>query len=531
MTTPTATQTKAEYTDSLILRELANGPRSVTDLCIAINHTDKSDSKRVDNRLQDLKQRHSVGIFGKRWHLLNSDGKPVHPPDATIPGAMRVTRVPVVGAAKAAAPSNGTRGVPSGTPIVPPAPPPPPTKSPDVSERERAEAATRLENAEARKYLRGGLVAVLEALGRRPTRELLDDELVDQAKRAAAERNVALASAESAMQLLRDIAREVGDDEADNHTGPALASRVVTAIQDLRQEGDEADRLLKQRAAEARTLAEETQARVEAAWRDTAEMHARNETWLRSLLVETAQHLGPEVFTQDDGGVVDEPLVSKVPLLVARLADVRTEASQLRSRCAAYEAALGEDHADTVRDRDEARQALANAVEVLDYLGDQIPQNVFDEIASALDSDPGDLRAQLAAVYRQLGISDPPPTAEERDRVIAELRTAAVEASSLRAKLQTAQDVIKRLEADVQRAQAEAGSHPTEAPPWTPPDRVVGNLFSDIADGALSAIGAGEDQGAELAVLALRSLHEAQLNLQALRHRHDSMLGFEVSSG
>ncbi len=71
MTTPTATQTKAEYTDSLILRELANGPRSVTDLCIAINHTDKSDSKRVDNRLQDLKQRHSVGIFGKRWHLLN----------------------------------------------------------------------------------------------------------------------------------------------------------------------------------------------------------------------------------------------------------------------------------------------------------------------------------------------------------------------------------------------------------------------------------------------------------------------------
>jgi hypothetical protein len=475
MSTPAAIASNAEHTDALILRELAQGPRSVTDLCIAINHTDSKDQKRVDNRLQSLKQRLSVGNFGKRWHLLDAKGKPVHPPDATIAGAMRVTPVPVVGAARAAAPSNGTRGVPSGTPIVPPAPPPPPTKSPDVSERERAEAATRLENAEARKYLRGGLVAVLEALGRRPTRELLDDELVDQAKRAAAERNVALASAESAMQLLRDIAREVGDDEADNHTGPALASRVLTAIQDLRQEGDEADRLLKQRAAEARTLAEETQARVEAAWRDTAEMHARNETWLRSLLVETAQHLGPEVFTQDDGGVVDEPLVSKVPLLVARLAEVRTEA--------------------------------------------------FDEIASALDSDPGDLRAQLAAVYRQLGISDPPPTAEERDRVIAELRTAAVEATSLRAKLQTAQDVIRRLEAGAEASEQKQSRF------WDSPDRVAGRLFNDLADGALSAIGAGEDQGAELAVLALRSLHEAQLNLQALRHRHDVMLGFEVSGG
>jgi hypothetical protein len=431
MTTPTAIQTKAEHTDSLILRELANGPRSVTDLCIAINHTDTSDSKRVGNRLQDLKQRDSVGLFGRRWHLLDSKGKPVHPPEATIPGAMKVTRVPVVGAAKAAAPSNGTRGVPSGTPIVPPAPPPPPTKSPDVSERERAEAATRLENAEARKYLRGGLLAVLDALGRRPAGELLDDELVDRAKRAVAERNVALASAEAAMTSLRSIARDVGAQDADDLTGIMLASRVINAIQDLRQEGDEADRLLKQRTAE----------------RDAALKR-----------------------------------VGEVEALQAELASANKEADDLR-------------------------------VTLTDV---------------CLEPDG---RAELAAVYRQLGISDPPPTAEERDRVIAELRTAAVEASSLRAKLQTAQDVIKRLEADVQRAQAEAGSHPTEAPPWTPPDRVVGNLFSDLAESALAAIGAGEDHGAELAVLALRTLHQAQLELQSLRHHHDAMLGFEVSHG
>jgi CHAD domain-containing protein len=38
----------------------------------------------------------------------------------------------------------------------------------------------------------------------------------------------------------------------------------------------------------------------------------------------------------------------------------RTEASHLRSHCAAYEAALGEDHADTARELSEAREALGN---------------------------------------------------------------------------------------------------------------------------------------------------------------------------
>jgi hypothetical protein len=500
MTTPTATQTKAEHTDSLILRELANGPRSVTDLCIAINHTDKSDSKRVDNRLQDLKQRHSVGLFGKRWHLLNSDGKPVHPPDATIPGAMKVTRVPVVGAAKAAAPSNGTRGVPSGTPIVPPAPPPPPAKSPDVSERERAEAATRLENAEARKYLRGGLVAVLEALGRRPTRELLDDELVDQAKRAAAERNVALASAEAAMTSLRSIARDVGAQDADDLTGIMLASRIINAIQDLRQEGDEADQLLKQRTAEV-------QAELKAAQARSSELATQVEDLKREVdklrPIDPPSYFDPETMIALSSCVQLEDGIWSVTIWPQSVPKGRRFVGPTIA------------------------SVLADALDKL------LPDRAFWPIAEIEDNRRRleAAEADLAAVYRQLGISDPPPTAEERDRVIAELRTAAVEATSLRAKLQTAQDVIKRLEADVKRAQAEAGSHPTEAPPWTPPDRVVGGLFRDLADGALSAISGSDDHSAELAVLALRSLHEAQLNLQALRHRHDYMLGFEVSHG
>jgi hypothetical protein len=506
MTTPTATQTKAEHTDSLILRELANGPRSVTDLCIAINHTDKSDSKRVDNRLQDLKQRGSVGLFGRRWHLLDSKGKPVHPPDATIPGAMRVTRVPVVGTAKAAAPSNGTRGVPSGTPIVPPAPPPP-TKSPDVSERERAEAATRLENAEARKYLRGGLVAVLEALGRRPTRELLDDELVDQATRAAAERNVALASAEAdgrSLVVLREIATDVGvsidPDKSLAQQAAFVASNILDAIKDLREEGDEADALLKRRTAEV-------QAELKAAQARSSELATQVEDLQREV-----DKLRP----------IDPPSYFDPETMIALSDCVQLEDGTWSVTIWPQSLPKG---------RRYVGPTIASVLE--DALSRLVPDRAFwslVEIRGAREQlEAAD--AELAAVYRQLGISDPPPTAEERDRVIAELRTAAVEASSLRAKLQTAQDVIKRLEADLQRAQAEAGSHPTEAPPWTPPDRIVGLLFRDIADGALSAIGAGEDQGAELAVLALRSLHEAQLNLQALRHRHDAMLGFEVSHG
>jgi hypothetical protein len=83
--------------------------------------------------------------------------------------------------------------------------------------------------------------------------------------------------------------------------------------------------------------------------------------------------------------------------------EARTEASHLRSRCAAYEAALGEDHADTVRDRDEAREALANAVEILNCVADQVTPFAYDEIRSVLDSEPGDLRSRVAMLEAARG--------------------------------------------------------------------------------------------------------------------------------
>lgn len=48
------------------------------------------------------------------------------------------------------------------------------------------------------------------------------------------------------------------------------------------------------------------------------------------LLAKTAQHLGPEVHTDDAGGWVTEPLLSRVPELVERLA--RREAELMMQR-------------------------------------------------------------------------------------------------------------------------------------------------------------------------------------------------------
>lgn len=56
------------------------------------------------------------------------------------------------------------------------------------------------------------------------------------------------------------------------------------------------------------------------AWADTAAFHARNEDYYRGLVDQIAAHVGPEVYVQDDGGVVDEPLRAKVPELVKKMA-------------------------------------------------------------------------------------------------------------------------------------------------------------------------------------------------------------------
>jgi hypothetical protein len=55
-------------------------------------------------------------------------------------------------------------------------------------------------------------------------------------------------------------------------------------------------------------------------WMETAAAESRNTAYYRGLLDEVAAYLGPEVFISDDGTVNENPLRSKIPELVARLA-------------------------------------------------------------------------------------------------------------------------------------------------------------------------------------------------------------------
>jgi hypothetical protein len=64
------------------------------------------------------------------------------------------------------------------------------------------------------------------------------------------------------------------------------------------------------------TLSQEAQG-----WYDAAAFHARNEDYYRGLLDACAEHLGPAVFLCDDGSVSESPLRTKVPELVAALAE------------------------------------------------------------------------------------------------------------------------------------------------------------------------------------------------------------------
>ena len=65
-------------------------------------------------------------------------------------------------------------------------------------------------------------------------------------------------------------------------------------------------------------LAESVARRI-AAWMDTAAEFARNMEFYRDLLDATAKHLGPDVFTADDGSVMDSPVRLKIPELVEQL--------------------------------------------------------------------------------------------------------------------------------------------------------------------------------------------------------------------
>lgn len=53
-------------------------------------------------------------------------------------------------------------------------------------------------------------------------------------------------------------------------------------------------------------------------WIDIAAQHAQNEEFYRDLLVQCGKLLGPEVYVSDDGSIQDEPLLLKIPEVLAR---------------------------------------------------------------------------------------------------------------------------------------------------------------------------------------------------------------------
>lgn len=54
-------------------------------------------------------------------------------------------------------------------------------------------------------------------------------------------------------------------------------------------------------------------------WEETARRESCNRNYYRGLLEQIAEHLGPEVFIDDVGGVHDSPLIKKIPELVLAL--------------------------------------------------------------------------------------------------------------------------------------------------------------------------------------------------------------------
>ena len=113
-------------------------------------------------------------------------------------------------------------------------------------------------------------------------------------------------------------------DERDNYRALlvqiARALGVSSADDDLGALPERAEELVTEAAATKVELNKPEDGDQHDAWEDIAAQHLRNEVYYRGLLERCAAHLGPDVFVQDDGGVVDEPLVSKVPKLVERLA-------------------------------------------------------------------------------------------------------------------------------------------------------------------------------------------------------------------
>jgi hypothetical protein len=91
------------------------------------------------------------------------------------------------------------------------------------------------------------------------------------------------------------------------------------------------------------TVLAEAIARRISIWMETAYQMARNADFYRGTLDECAKHFGEAAYTADDGTVMGEPLLLKVPELVAALVKACEEANdtaKLRAEVARLKAAL-----------------------------------------------------------------------------------------------------------------------------------------------------------------------------------------------
>jgi uncharacterized protein YdcH (DUF465 family) len=131
--------------------------------------------------------------------------------------------------------------------------------------------------------------------------------------------------------------------------------KASNALTDALARAEKAEREMDDARAEIARLQAER-----AAWKDTAAQHARNEEFWHDLVMEAGKHLGPEVYTQDDGGIVDRPLALKVPGCVAAL----------KSRA------------------EKAERALNEAQAMLDAVRGRAEQNGIQPILDVLDKEP-----------------------------------------------------------------------------------------------------------------------------------------------
>jgi hypothetical protein len=124
-----------------------------------------------------------------------------------------------------------------------------------------------------------------------------------------------------------------------------------------------AQKAMRSAAAKLTTLLQraETAERERDNWTETARQHLRNEEYYRGLLVQIGATLGPAAYTQDDGGIVDAPLIAKVPEVVEALARERDSAiSDAKESAANTEHALHQMD-EMRRERDEAHRSAVGA--------------------------------------------------------------------------------------------------------------------------------------------------------------------------